>query len=397
MVREGQVQSYPVEKVIDKNLGLLRLPPLDNLRFFESAARHESFARAAAELGVTPGAVAHRVRTLENSLDTQLFERHQRGVVLSNRGRSYLKDVQRILEDIYRASEDLRRKPQRLRIISIEAIAEKWLIPRLGALKAAHPDITVELDTGHHSIDASGRDFDTWIAYTGGDRCTASGDRTRRRPDRGNVVRGESDRRLQPGIAGGEGPAEQPGRASQLAPGVRSRLGKRLGLLVRLSESTSAGSFPSFSFPPVQHGHRRRPKRTGSGYRSSCADRAGTGTGEAGASPEPPKQGSSTVLSVYQSCCPEGTSNPVIPPVGPCRQPSQATVHDPGEPWRLRRGTARGSGRSIHRLKGLGRGWEGLGFPRSATVASGRSTFRILALGECRRRLTMLASQEPLR
>ena len=153
--------------MIEKTLGLLRLPPLDNLRFFESAARHESFARAAAELGVTPGAVAHRVRTLENSLDTQLFERHQRGVVLSNRGRSYLKDVQRILEDIYRASEDLRRKPHRLRIISIEAIAEKWLIPRLGALKAAHPDITVELDTSHHSIDASGRDFDTWIAYTG--------------------------------------------------------------------------------------------------------------------------------------------------------------------------------------------------------------------------------------
>ena len=152
---------------MEKNLGLLRLPPLDNLRFFEAAARHGSFARAASELGVTPGAVAHRVRTLENSLETQLFERRQRGVLLSNRGRSYLREVQRILADIHRASEELRRQPRRLRIISIEAVAEKWLIPRLGTLIEAHPDITVELDTGHHSVDADGRDFDAWIAYTG--------------------------------------------------------------------------------------------------------------------------------------------------------------------------------------------------------------------------------------
>ena len=60
-----------------------RLPPLESLRFFEAAARHESFARAASELGVTAAAVAYHVRALEEHLDAPLFERRQRGVHLN--------------------------------------------------------------------------------------------------------------------------------------------------------------------------------------------------------------------------------------------------------------------------------------------------------------------------
>ena len=145
----------------------MRLPPLDSLRFFEAAARHQSFARAAAELGVTAAAVAHRIRTLEERLDVRLFERRRRGVRLNRRGRAYLKEVQRILAEVHGASERLRRRPSRIRIVSVEAVAEKWLLPRLPALEAAHPGMAIELETDHRGVDPERRDFDVWIAYTG--------------------------------------------------------------------------------------------------------------------------------------------------------------------------------------------------------------------------------------
>ena len=76
-------------------------PPLDCLRFFESAARHQNFVQAGKELGVTPAAVAHRIRMLERHLRADLFDRRRRGVRLNRRGRAYFEEVQRILLDIY--------------------------------------------------------------------------------------------------------------------------------------------------------------------------------------------------------------------------------------------------------------------------------------------------------
>ena len=123
---------------------MLLLPPLDSLRFFEAAARHQGFARAAEELGVTPAAVAHRVRMLEKYLDVPLFNRRHRGVRLNRRGRAYLKEVQRILAEVHGVSERQRRWPRRVRIVSVEAVAEKWLVPRLASFKAANPGVAIE-------------------------------------------------------------------------------------------------------------------------------------------------------------------------------------------------------------------------------------------------------------
>ena len=71
---------------------VIPLPPLDWLRFFETAARHQSFAPAGKELGVTAAAVGHRIRTrtLEQHLDAELFERRRRSVRLNRRGRACL-------------------------------------------------------------------------------------------------------------------------------------------------------------------------------------------------------------------------------------------------------------------------------------------------------------------
>ena len=84
---------------------VISLPPLDCLRFFEAAARHRSFVRAAEELGVTPPAVAHRIRMLESHLGAELFERRRRGVSINRRGRAYYEEVRRILFDIHETTE----------------------------------------------------------------------------------------------------------------------------------------------------------------------------------------------------------------------------------------------------------------------------------------------------
>src|SRR4051795_2182075 len=69
---------------------LRRLPPLNALKAFEAAARHESFTRAADELCVTPGAVSHQVKALEATLGLKLFNRERQRLVITEAGRDYL-------------------------------------------------------------------------------------------------------------------------------------------------------------------------------------------------------------------------------------------------------------------------------------------------------------------
>ena len=85
------------------------LPPLDCLRFFDAAARHQNFVRAAEELRVTAAAVSHRVRMLEHHLRAPLFDRFHRGVRLNERGRRYHADIERILGDLHAATKRRRR------------------------------------------------------------------------------------------------------------------------------------------------------------------------------------------------------------------------------------------------------------------------------------------------
>ncbi len=145
------------------------LPPLECLRFFEVAARRESFAKAAEELNVSSSAVAHRIKVLEEHLGGALFERGYRGVRLNGRGKAYLKDVQRILAEVRVATERRRGDTgtQRLKLVSVEAVAEKWLMPRLANFKLSHPGVVIELETNHRGVDPARRDFDLWIAYVG--------------------------------------------------------------------------------------------------------------------------------------------------------------------------------------------------------------------------------------
>lgn len=144
------------------------LPPLDCLRFFEVAARHESFTKAAEELCRTQSAVAYRVKTLEAYLGYPLFTRQPRGVRLTSDGRAYLKHIQRIFADLHHVTQHdrSRRGHTLLKVVAVEVVAEQWLMPRLAHFKAGHPEIAIELETDHCKVDPRRRDFDIWIAFT---------------------------------------------------------------------------------------------------------------------------------------------------------------------------------------------------------------------------------------
>ena len=144
-------------------------PPLEAFRFFEVAGRHQSFAKAARELGVTPGAVAHRVRTLEQYLGVELFERQPHRLALSARGESFLVEVQQILCALRKTTERFRTgdKAGGLKLVAVEAFAELWLMPRLPEFRCAHPEIVIEFETDHYEVDPARREFDVWIAFVG--------------------------------------------------------------------------------------------------------------------------------------------------------------------------------------------------------------------------------------
>jgi LysR family glycine cleavage system transcriptional activator len=122
-----------------------RLPPLNALRAFESAARHLNFRMAADEIGVTQGAVAQQVRNLEDVLDVQLFQRLPRGLALSTEGLAYFSAVQRALVIISDATEALDRRSSTLTITTTPSFASRWLIPRLPYFTRLHPTTEVRV------------------------------------------------------------------------------------------------------------------------------------------------------------------------------------------------------------------------------------------------------------
>lgn len=123
------------------------LPPLSALRSFEAVARHLSFSRAAEELHVTPGAVSQQIRSLEDLLDTRLFDRTRRSVALTDAAMRILPDIQAGLDLLSRAiSSKTSSIGQRTLTISVApSFASKWLLPRLPTFYEAHADIDLRI------------------------------------------------------------------------------------------------------------------------------------------------------------------------------------------------------------------------------------------------------------
>ena len=132
-----------------------RLPPLNSLRAFEAAARLSSFARAATELHVTPAAISHQVKALEESLGVKLFRRRASGLELTYAGRVCQPKLREGFDRLAEAVDQIRATgaPGTLTVDSAPTFAAKWLAPRLHRFVAAHRGLDVRINASTRLID----------------------------------------------------------------------------------------------------------------------------------------------------------------------------------------------------------------------------------------------------
>src|SRR5437016_7059743 len=147
-----------------------RLPPLNALKAFEAAARHESFTRAAEELCVTQGAVSHHVKALESELGVKLFNRERQRLVITEAGREYLSVVRDALDRIAVGTERLvqRQTSGVLTVSTSPDFAAKWLVNRLGRFAEAHPDIDLRVSATIQHVDFAREEVDLAVRHGDG-------------------------------------------------------------------------------------------------------------------------------------------------------------------------------------------------------------------------------------
>ena len=162
-----------------------RLSSLNALRVFEAAARHLSFKRAADELAVTPTAVSHQIRGLEDELGVMLFRRLTRAIELTAEGEAMLPKVREGLRCFTEATRLARGgglPHNRLVVIAPPSFASRWLVPRLHGFYAREPEVELHLASSTRTIDVGdaglnalhdinehlGDDPEVWVRYGSG-------------------------------------------------------------------------------------------------------------------------------------------------------------------------------------------------------------------------------------
>lgn len=143
------------------------LPPLNALRAFEAAARHGSFVAAADELSVTPAAISHQVKALEERLGVGLFHRLARGLALTEDGKALLPELRDAFDRMALALDRIGRQASSkvLTLSLITTFLLAWLVPRLHRFQTRHPDIEVRLTTARHNVDFGREDVDAAVRF----------------------------------------------------------------------------------------------------------------------------------------------------------------------------------------------------------------------------------------
>src|SRR5215213_4114729 len=140
--------------------------PIATLRVFEAAARWQCFHAAATELNLTPSAVSHAIRRMEEALGVLMFERVGRGVALSTEGQMLLGYVERGFDELLRGLDAVSaRTPRLLRLHCAPSFAAQWLTPRLGRFLAQHSDVEVRLSASVDYARFDTGEFDADIIY----------------------------------------------------------------------------------------------------------------------------------------------------------------------------------------------------------------------------------------
>ncbi len=144
-----------------------RLPSLDTLRAFESAARHLNFTKAANELHVTQSALSQRIGALEAELGFPLFLRRGRQIDLTPRGAAIAQAMGRAMAEITRAFVGLEESEgARTLVISVlPSFATRWLMPRLMGFQSAHPSLEVQVNAEGRLIDLTASEADLALRF----------------------------------------------------------------------------------------------------------------------------------------------------------------------------------------------------------------------------------------
>jgi LysR family transcriptional regulator, glycine cleavage system transcriptional activator len=145
------------------------LPPLHFLHALEAAARLGSFRAAAAELHLTASAVSQQIRAIESSLDTRLFVRQGRAVILTAEGQLYCQDVRRALDELHEAGRRLaaRSNAHVLRLSTVDFLAHEFLIPRLSLFQARFPGVELRIETSMRVVELQTSEVDAALRVRG--------------------------------------------------------------------------------------------------------------------------------------------------------------------------------------------------------------------------------------
>ena len=149
---------------------LRHIPGLQSLKAFDASARHLNFTRAAQELNVTPAAVSHQIKELEESLGVTLFQRTSRHMQLTRQGQILKPAVSDALEGLTRALQRIRQSdnPMRVQVTASPSIAAKWLVPRLDRFLDSVPGADVRIDVSSDPLDFDREDIDVAIRFGDG-------------------------------------------------------------------------------------------------------------------------------------------------------------------------------------------------------------------------------------
>lgn len=145
----------------------IRLPPLNSLRAFDASARHRSFTRAAQELNVTPAAISHQIKGLEETLGARLFRRTRGTLMLTEEGQRLLPGIRKGFTAFNEAMENfsLYHQTGPLNVALTPSFASKWLIPRIEHFNARFPEIDIRVTTTMELIDYEREGVDIGVRF----------------------------------------------------------------------------------------------------------------------------------------------------------------------------------------------------------------------------------------
>jgi LysR family glycine cleavage system transcriptional activator len=149
---------------------LRHIPGLQSLKAFDASARLLSFTKAAQELNVTPAAVSHQIKELEDAIGVTLFQRTSRHMQLTRQGQILRSAIADALDGITHALQRLRQSenPTQVRVTASPSIAAKWLVPRLDRFLQTMPEADVRIDVSSLVLDFDRDDVDVAIRFGDG-------------------------------------------------------------------------------------------------------------------------------------------------------------------------------------------------------------------------------------